>query len=76
VYRGQAIPELVGHYFYSDWCGGWVRSLLYDGETVSESREWLELGCYGSITSFGLDADGELLVITSEGRVARIVPVR
>ncbi len=21
VYRGQAIPELDGQYFYGDWCG-------------------------------------------------------
>ncbi|MGH9897095.1 MAG: PQQ-dependent sugar dehydrogenase, partial [bacterium] len=24
VYRGSAIPELTGHYFYSDHCGGWL----------------------------------------------------
>ena len=30
VYRGSAIPELDGHYFYADWCGGWIRSFRYD----------------------------------------------
>src|SRR6185295_15178485 len=26
VYRGAAIPDLQGHYFYADYCSGWVRS--------------------------------------------------
>ncbi len=28
VYRGSAIPGLDGHYFFGDYCGGWVRSLV------------------------------------------------
>ncbi|MBU1865965.1 MAG: PQQ-dependent sugar dehydrogenase, partial [Actinobacteria bacterium] len=35
VYRGSAIPEMVGHYFYADWCAGWIHSFLYDGENVT-----------------------------------------
>ena len=31
VYRGTAIPDLAGTYFYSDYCGGWVRSFRYVG---------------------------------------------
>ena len=26
VYRGRRIPSLAGHYFYSDYCAGWLRS--------------------------------------------------
>ena len=29
VYRGSAIPSLQGTYFYSDFCGGWVRSFRF-----------------------------------------------
>ena len=29
VYRGAAIPALQGHYFYADYCPGWVRSFRY-----------------------------------------------
>jgi hypothetical protein len=76
VYRGSAIPELQGHYFYSDWCGGWIRSFRFDGEAAADLAEWAELERIGSIAAFARDADGELLVITSEGTVARIVPVR
>src|SRR6476469_2951873 len=33
VYRGAAIPALQGHYFYADYCSGWVRSFrLQDGQ--------------------------------------------
>lgn len=77
VYRGQAIPELVGHYFYADWCGGWVRSFRYlDGE-ATEARDWsADVGEIGQVNSFGLDAAGELYLATHEGSVYRIVPER
>jgi glucose/arabinose dehydrogenase len=29
VYRGRASPSLVGQYFYSDYCSGWIRSFTY-----------------------------------------------
>ena len=76
VYRGSAIPELRGHYFYSDWCGGWVRSFRYEDGAAVDLAEWTDLERIGSVASFGRDADGELLVVTSEGTVARIVPLR
>ena len=77
VYRGRRIPELEGHYFYSDWCSGWIRSLeLVDG-IAANSVDWSQdLGPAGQVTSFGLDGDGELLFVTFEGVLGRIVPVR
>lgn len=76
VYRGEAIPELDGHYFYGDWCGGWVRSFRFD-ESVSNETDWSsELGAVGAITSFGTDASGELYITTGEGTVFKLVPVR
>ena len=74
VYRGAAIPALQGHYFYADYCQGWVRSFrLQDGQAV-EPQQWPTLAPGGTITSFGQDAAGELYVLTAEGRVSRIVP--
>ena len=29
VYRGTDMPDVVGHYFYSEWCEGWLRSVKY-----------------------------------------------
>ncbi|MGH7581584.1 MAG: PQQ-dependent sugar dehydrogenase, partial [Gemmatimonadales bacterium] len=34
VYRGAAIPALQGHYFYSDYCSGFVRSFRLENGTA------------------------------------------
>jgi glucose/arabinose dehydrogenase len=74
VYRGTAIPEVRGHYFYGDYCGGWVRSFRYQGGAAVDQAQWPSLAPGGSILSFGEDAAGELYVMSSDGRVFRIVP--
>jgi len=77
VYRGPAIPELAGHYFYADWCGGWVRSFRYDGGEAVDLADWSsDLGQIGRIVSFGRDAFGEVYVLTQEGAIFEIVPRR
>jgi glucose/arabinose dehydrogenase len=76
VYRGTAIPELDGHYFYSDYCGGWLRSFLYAGGQVTEARDWTDVvGNLGTVISLGVDAAGEIYVMT-ERSVYRLDPVR
>jgi glucose/arabinose dehydrogenase len=72
VYRGSAIPAIAGHYFYADYCGGWVRSFRNDSGEPTEQREW-EFGDVGNILSFGQDAAGELYVLSANGRVYRMV---
>lgn len=75
VYRGAAIPELRGTYFYSDWCQGWIRSFRYeDGEAV-DLQEWPELDP-GQVNTFGTDGAGELYIGTWGGEVWKLVPVR
>jgi glucose/arabinose dehydrogenase len=77
VYRGAAIPELQGTYFYSDWCSQWIRSFKYVGGAVTEEQDWSEqLGQLGQINTFGVDSSGELYVGTHEGIVARLVADR
>ena len=74
VYRGAAIPALQGHYFYADYCEGWVRSFrLQDGLAV-EPQRWPTLAAGGAVPGLGQDAAGELYVLSAEGRVFRIVP--
>lgn len=76
VYRGAAIPELTGHYLYSDYCGGWLRSFRWDGSAVTDPRDWSDLvGVPGPVVSFGVDGAGEVYVLTVD-RVLRLVPVR
>ncbi|HSM02326.1 MAG TPA: PQQ-dependent sugar dehydrogenase [Acidimicrobiia bacterium] len=75
VYRGLEMPELYGHYFFSDWCTGFIRSFRYENGEAGEVTDW-GLADVGQITSFGEDHDGELLVTTYGGTLYRIVPVR
>jgi glucose/arabinose dehydrogenase len=73
VYRGAAIPGLAGTYFYSDYCGGWVRSFKYAGGAATEAGSWSALAPGGGVPSFGEDAAGELYVLSAEGGVYRVV---
>ena len=73
VYRGSAIPDLAGHYFYADFCEGWVRSFRFAGGNVTAERDWPELAPGGQVPSFGEDAAGELYVLDAGGTVYRIV---
>jgi glucose/arabinose dehydrogenase len=70
VYRGSALPALKGTYFYSDYCEGFIRSFRFSGGAAAEQKEW-SLGDTGQVLSFGLDAAGELYVMTADGRVLR-----
>jgi glucose/arabinose dehydrogenase len=72
VYRGTRLPGMSGHYFYADYCQGWIRSFLWRGGQLVQHRQW-DIPFSGSILSFGLDAAGELYVLTGNGRVSRLV---
>lgn len=74
VYRGAALPELEGVYFYSDFCSGWIRSFRFQDGAATDQREWPELDVGENVTSFGEDAAGELYVATSAGRVYKFLP--
>ncbi len=74
VYRGEDLPGLAGHYFYSDWCRGWLRSFrVDDAGGVAEHTEW-PVGDIGNVLSFGEDADGELYIASQNGKVYRLTP--
>jgi len=71
VYRGTLIPALRGHYIYGDFCSGWLRSFeLIDGE--AQNNRTLDVGSVGSLSSFGVDGNGELYVLGLGGRVHRL----
>jgi len=74
VYRGSAIPNLQGLYFFGDYCEGWVRSFRYTSGAAIELTDWPTLRPGGSITSFGEDPAGELYVLSSSGGVFKVVP--
>jgi glucose/arabinose dehydrogenase len=72
VYRGEAIPTLQGVYLYSDYCSGTVWYAYRDESDVWQSGVFLESGF--QVSSFGEDANGELLVVDYSGTVYRIAP--
>ena len=77
VYRGSVIPEFSGHYFFADWCIGWVRSFRYNnGRVVDQFDHSEDLADLGQVTSFGLEGDGELLAVNWDGQLYRIVADR
>lgn len=76
VYRGSAIPEIRGHYFYSDYCGGYLRSFRYEGGDATDLTDWTDhVGVPGQVTGFGIDAEGEMYVTTTE-QLLEVVAVR
>lgn len=71
VYRGTRIPSIVGHYFYSDYCAGWIKSFRMQDGAVTDQREW-KTDNVGHVVSFGEDARGELYVVSEGGKIFRI----
>ena len=72
VYRGSAVPALEGLYVYGDYCGGWIRAFRLVGRDV-EDEQTLGLPLVENLTSFGLDSEGELYVLSQGGSVYRLV---
>jgi glucose/arabinose dehydrogenase len=74
VYRGAEIPELLGRFLFSDYCGGWLRSIDPDdpGTVVDHTAE---VGVPGNVLSFGVDGAGEVYVMTGDS-LLRLTPVR
>lgn len=73
VYRGTALPALVGHYFYSDACAGFLRSFRFTAAGPEDRRAWT-IPDIGPVLSFGTDAAGELYVLSAAGTVYRLAP--
>lgn len=81
VYRGCAIPELYGTYFYADYCSDDIWSFRWDGANgTTDSTLWTAAftppaGLVENISSFGEDAFGELYICDlNGGELFKIVP--
>jgi glucose/arabinose dehydrogenase len=83
VYRGQLLgPSFAGRYFFADFVLGriWSLALSIDGNGEAQafdlSEHTAELGgteALGAVSSFGVDADGELFILNYlDGRVLRV----
>jgi glucose/arabinose dehydrogenase len=86
VYRGRVLAApLIGRYFFADFSRGRVWSagiaidpLTNEGSVSSVTEHTVELGGagqLGAISAFGVDADGELYIVSySRGAILRVVP--
>lgn len=76
VYRGKAIPALVGKYLFGDFCSGEIWALSVDSQNgieVQDLSAQIRLEA-NDLASFGEDPDGELLLVGfSSGTVFRLV---
>ena len=77
VYRGTAIPEMVGHYFYTDVTGQWIRTFAYKGGRITQHYDWSQVVempfDLWSVWSFGKDGHGELYLL-AERSIYKIIP--
>ena len=85
VYRG-GVDAITNHYVFGDFVSGNFWSVpvddLVNGSTVPSSQFQRlndvfppDTGTIGNIASFGLDADGNLLIVTIGGAIFRLSPV-
>jgi glucose/arabinose dehydrogenase len=80
VYRGCAMPDLRGTYFYGDYCAGFVRSFVLRNGAVEDERDRTEEvtpaegPTIARIAGFGEDALGEIYIADLAGKVFKMVP--
>jgi len=73
VYRGKRTARLQGHYIFGDYVSGkiWASKLDAGGKKILATELLLDRKI--PVSSFGLDADGEILVVSHAGDLYRIV---
>ncbi len=74
VYRGSAIPSLVGRFVYGDYGSGRIWAVTYNDVTGQAAPQQL-MDTNFAIASFGEDQAGELyLTDFSGGKIRKLVP--
>jgi glucose/arabinose dehydrogenase len=72
VYYGRKLPGLRGAYIYGDWGTGRIWGAKHNGQRLEWDRELVDTPF--AITGFGVDADGEILVIDEGTGFYRLEP--
>jgi glucose/arabinose dehydrogenase len=73
VYRGSAIPALIGTYLYGDFCSGEIFSVR-TGQGGQVKGEPGVLKTNAAISSFGEDENGEIYLLDHKGAVYQLAP--
>jgi glucose/arabinose dehydrogenase len=86
TYHGKALPMLEGRYFYADYCTGLLRSFVWTHDPSSPTAPgWIRdhwdwkpaidrASVLQDISSFGVDADGEVYLVELTGAIYQLVP--
>ncbi|MEP7045439.1 MAG: PQQ-dependent sugar dehydrogenase [Ilumatobacteraceae bacterium] len=71
LYRGTAIPALVGYYVFADYCSGQVRALQIVDH--AEAKQ-VALGHVDNVVAINEGPDGELFVLSGGGAIYAVTP--
>ena len=79
VYRGCAMPDLAGTYFFSDLCGAFIRTFeVVAGVATNVTNRTTDAksagAVFGGVVSWGEDARGEIYIINGNNKIFRMQP--
>ena len=79
VYRGCAMPDFHGTYFFSDLCGAYIRTFEVVGGTLMDfadrTTDAKSAGAmFTGVVSWGQDARGEIYIINGNNSIYRMEP--
>lgn len=72
VYHGQSLPDIRGMYVYGDYATGNVWAVEHDGSQIVRSAHLARTSLL--ISGFGLDPNGELLIVDHQGGLYTLTP--
>ncbi|MEL7499584.1 MAG: PQQ-dependent sugar dehydrogenase [Planctomycetota bacterium] len=74
VYRGKRFPKMDGSYFYGDYISGNLWRIWKDEKGDYQNELVRRTG--RSIAAFGEDSDGEVFLLSFDGKIYRIIPTK
>ena len=74
VYRGEALPHLVGAYIFGDYCSGTIWALWPDDSAETGWLRHVLLETDALIASFAIDNVGEIHVLAFNGPILKLAP--
>nr|MBA3504051.1 PQQ-dependent sugar dehydrogenase [Deltaproteobacteria bacterium] len=73
VYRGAAMPSLVGTYIYGDFETGNIWALLFDAANKPTPKIIANVGAQ-TLVAFAQGNDGEVYIVQISGPISKLVP--
>jgi glucose/arabinose dehydrogenase len=76
VYHGDRLPELRGWYIFGDFCSGRVWGIDTVNATTETAQPFPLADTDAAISSFAVDAAGELYLVTFNRAIYRLAPMQ